>query len=471
MPTLAELAGDLAAGKSSRDLVEECLTRIADPEGEGSRAFLRVDAEQAPAAADFHDRSRRNGAENSPFAGIPISIKDLFDIAGQVTTAGSVALRDAAPATRDATVVARLKAAGFVPIGRTNMSEFAFTGLGVNSHYGTPANAYERTNGRIPGGSSSGAAVSVTDGMAFAALGTDTGGSCRIPAALCGLVGFKPTQKRVPLDGAVPLSTSLDSIGPIAASVACCATLDAILAGDDPTALPDFPLDGLRLAVPRTLVFDGIDTHVGRAFAAAQTALSRAGARIADIPLQELSEIPRMNAKGGFAAAESYPYHRPLIETKRGFYDPRVLTRIMRGTEQSAADYIDLVAARKDFIRRVRALTAPYDALLLPTVPIVAPRIRDLEPEDAYRDINLLLLRNPTVANFLDACSISVPCHDAGEAPVGLMLIGHHGDDRRLLAMAGAIERVVASRQIAERNSRARVPQTGTEGIRNRATA
>jgi aspartyl-tRNA(Asn)/glutamyl-tRNA(Gln) amidotransferase subunit A len=444
MPTLADLSDALAVGRTSRDLTEECLARIADTEGEGRRAFIKVHADQARAAADFHDQSRRNGAASSRFAGIPVSIKDLFDIAGDVTTAGSIVLRDTLPARRDAVAVARLKAAGFIPVGRTNMTEFAFSGLGINPHYGTPLNAYDRKAGRIPGGSSSGAAVSVTDGMAHAGLGTDTGGSCRIPAALCGLVGFKPTAKRVPLAGAVPLSSSLDSIGPIAASVACCAALDAVLAGEEEGDLPDFPLDGLRLAVPQTLVFDGIDSEVARAFAAAQSKLGAAGVRISDIALRELSELARINSKGGFAAVESYAFHRALIAAKRDLYDLRVLSRIMRGSEQDAADYIDLVSARNDFTRRVRAVTAPYDALLMPTVPIVAPRLRDLQSEEDYGRINLSLLRNPTLANFLDGCSISIPCHRHGDAPVGLMLIGQHGDDARLLAIAGAIESVVA---------------------------
>lgn len=446
MPTLTELACTLTDGARSRDLVEQCLDRIAAPEGEGSRAFLKVHAEQARAAADYHDRIRHNGAATSPFAGLPVSIKDLFDIAGDTTTAGSVAWRDAQPATRDAAAVTRLKAAGFIPIGRTNMTEFAFSGLGINPHYGTPLNAYDRANARIPGGSSSGAAVSVTDGMAAAALGTDTGGSCRIPAALCGLVGYKPTAKRVPRDGVVPLSMSLDSVGSIAASVACCAVLDAVLAGQEPLPRPEFPLAGLRLAVPQTLVFDGIDAQVSRAFSAALTALSQAGARITDIPLHELAELARINSKGGFAAAEGYAVHRPFLEAKATRYDPRVLSRILRGREQDAADYIDLLRARADFIRRVRAIVAPFDALLMPTVPIVAPRLRDLEAEDAYRDINLMMLRNPTIANFLDSCSISLPCHAEGDAPVGLMLIGHHDGDNHLLAIASTLENFLRPR-------------------------
>jgi aspartyl-tRNA(Asn)/glutamyl-tRNA(Gln) amidotransferase subunit A len=444
MRTLTQLKAELAGGGSSRGLVEQCLARIGDRAGEGERVFLKVHDADALAAADFYDRLRARGAAPSPFAGIPVSIKDLFDLAGDVTTAGSRALKDAEPAARDAPSVARLRAAGFIPIGRTNMTEFAFSGLGINPHYGTPLNPYDRRAGRIPGGSSSGAAVSVTDAMAFGALGTDTGGSCRIPAALCGIVGFKPTARRVPTAGAFPLSTSLDSVGPLAATVECCALLDAVLAGEPAAELAPFPVAGLRMAVPQTTVLDGLEPGVARAFEAALDVLRKAGARIVDIPLRELAELPQINAKGGFAAAESYAIHRALIAKAEKTYDPQVLTRILRGQEQSAADYIDLVAARADFIRRVAAVTAPYDALLMPTTPLTAPRLADLAADDSYRKVNFLMLRNPAIVNFLDRCSISLPCQRAGDAPVGLMLIGEHGADRRLLAIAAAIEQVVS---------------------------
>src|SRR5215472_3588912 len=294
MWTLAQSARDLATGTSSRSLVEECLARVLDVTGEGKRAFLKVHADQALAAADYVDTLRRYGTAPSPFAGIPISVKDLFDVAGDVTTAGSVILRDAPPAQHDAPAIARLRAAGFIAIGRTSMTEFAFSGLGINPHYDTPRNPYDRAAARIPGGSSSGAAVSVTDGMAFGAIGTDTGGSCRIPAALCGIVGFKPTAHRVPTQGAFPLSTSLDSIGPLAATVECCAVVDAVLAGEPSVDLAPFPLAGLRMAVPQTLVLEGVEPAVARAFEAALAALRKAGARIVDIPLRELAELAQI---------------------------------------------------------------------------------------------------------------------------------------------------------------------------------
>ena len=444
MRTLAQSARDLAAGTSSRSLVEECLARILDPAGEGRRTFLKVHADQARAAADYVDTLRRHGAAPSRFAGIPISVKDLFDIAGDITTAGSVALRDAPAATRDATVVARIRAAGLIPIGRTNMTEFAFSGVGLNPHYDTPRNPYDRATGRMPGGSSSGAAVSVTDGMAVGALGTDTGGSCRIPAAVCGIVGYKPTAKRIPTDGVLPLSFSLDSVGPLAPAVACCAALDAIMAGDEPDGLSPWRLDGLRLAAPQTMVLDGMDSTVAGAYGDALSRLSKAGAKIVDMPFVEFNDITTLNRYGGFAASEAYAWHHRLIETKGALYDPRVLVRIMRGKDQDATQYIELIRARADLIRRVAAISGQFDALIMPTVPIVAPSLASLEAEEQFRTVNVLMLRNNTIANVLDRCAISIPCHRHGDAPVGLMLVGEHGADRRLFSIAAAVEQIVS---------------------------
>jgi aspartyl-tRNA(Asn)/glutamyl-tRNA(Gln) amidotransferase subunit A len=449
MRTLWRSAHDLATGTSSRLLVEDCLARIVDAGGEGRRAFLKVHADQARVAADYIDTLRRHGAAPSRFAGIPVSVKDLFDIAGDVTTAGSVALRDAPAAKRDAAVVARMRAAGFIPIGRTNMTEFAYSGVGLNPHYGTPCNPYDRATGRIPGGSSSGAAVSVADGMAVAALGTDTGGSCRIPAALCGIVGCKPTARRIPTDGVLPLSFTLDSVGPLAPTVACCAALDAVMAGEEPDDLTPYRVDGLRLAAPQTVVLDGLDQAVATAHADALSRLAKAGTKIVDLPLAELNDIGTLNRYGGFAASEAYAWHRRLIETRGSMYDPRVLVRMMRGKDQDAAHYIELIRARADLIGRVAAISGHYDALIMPTVPIIAPPLAWLEAEEQFRAVNLLVLRNTAIANVLDRCAISIPCHRRGEAPVGLMLVGEHGADRRLFAIAAAVEKIV-SPQLSE---------------------
>ena len=446
-PTLRKLAADLAAGHvTSAALVEACLESIENPSGEGARAFIAVDADGARAAAAEIDAGRARGDSlPSAFAGIPISIKDLFDIRGQVTRAGSRVLETAPPALRDAEAVARLRRAGFVLIGRTNMTEFAFSGLGLNPHYGTPRNAWRRADGAIPGGSSSGAAISVTDGMAHAALGTDTGGSCRIPAAFNGLAGFKPTERRVAKGGAVPLSQTLDTVGPIARSVACCAALDAVLSGEAAPRLGDAPLTGLRFAVPQSLVLDSVDASTGSAFTRALRRLSAAGAHVEEIALKELLEIPAINAKGGFAAYEAYRWHEKLIAEHSAAYDPRVLVRIRRGAEQTDADYAELKRVRADWIARVSGLLAGYDAFLAPTVPIAPPLLKDLEDDADYGRINLLALRNPGVVNLLDGCSISTPMHQAGEPPAGLMISALGGQDHRVLQIAHAVECLFAA--------------------------
>jgi aspartyl-tRNA(Asn)/glutamyl-tRNA(Gln) amidotransferase subunit A len=443
-PTLASLADDLENGRTSaRKLVDECLARIADTSGEGARAFLHVDAEAAIEAAEAMDRLREVKAAPSRFAGIPISIKDLFDIKGQVTRAGSRALDDSAPAEADAPVVARLRRAGFVVIGRTNMTEFAYSGIGINPHYGTPKSAWQRGVGHVPGGSSSGAAVSVVDRMAHGALGTDTGGSCRIPAAYNGIVGFKPTQRRVPLEGGVPLSFTLDSFGPLARSVGCCAVLDAVLANEPIVPLQPRPIRGMRLAVPTTVALDELDDEVTRTFERALETLSRQGALIERIAVPEFLDVGVINSKGGFAAAESYAWHRYLIVSHGDVYDPRVYTRILRGEAISAADYIDLLEARKSLIARATARLTPYDALVLPTTANTPPRIADLAEDKAFTKANLLSLRNCTLINMIDGCAISLPAHREGEVPVGLMLAASGGSDRRIFELAAAMEDVI----------------------------
>jgi aspartyl-tRNA(Asn)/glutamyl-tRNA(Gln) amidotransferase subunit A len=444
-PTIAALADDLENGRTSaRKIVDACLARIADESGEGARTFIHVDAEAAIEAADAMDRLRAAKAAPSPFAGIPVSIKDLFDIKGQVTRAGSRALEDSAPAKADAVVVARLRRAGFVVIGRTNMTEFAYSGIGINPHFGTPKSTWQRNVGHVPGGSSSGAAVSVADNMAHGALGTDTGGSCRIPAAYNGIVGFKPTQRRVPLEGGVPLSFTLDSFGPLARSVACCAVLDAVLADEPIVPLQPRPIKGMRLAVPTTLVLDELDDEVARAFDRALEQLSRQGAVIERTTVPEFLDVGVMNANGGFSAAESYAWHRYLIASKGDVYDQRVLMRIMRGENLSAADYVDLIGARKSLIARSAARIAPYDALVLPTTANTPPRIADLAHDDkAFAKTNLLSLRNCTLINMIDGCAISLPCHREGEVPVGLMLAAAGGADRRIFELAAGMETAI----------------------------
>ncbi|HSS83018.1 MAG TPA: amidase [Reyranella sp.] len=441
-PTIGQLAADLAAGRTtSRTLTEEALDRIGDAKGEGKRAFIKVYKTQALAAADASDVLRKAGIVASPLSGIPVSIKNLCDVAGEITLSGSRALDDAPPAEEDAPVVARLRAAGAVIVGSTNMSEFAFSGVGFNPHYGTPGNPADRK--RVPGGSSSGAAVSVADRMAVAALGTDTGGSVRIPAAVCGIVGFKPTARRVPIDGVVPLSTSLDSIGPLANSVECCAIVDAVFAGQ-PIEVPEaVHLTGLRFAVPRHFVMDDLHPVVAKAFERALKTLAAKGVKVEEIDLPQLDELPAINAKGGFAASEAYAWHKELIARRGGDYDPLVAPRIRRGAEMSAADYIELLGKRADLQKRVAAVTANYDAVAMPTCAIVAPTLDEVATPEGFTRKNMLLLRNTTVGNFLDRCSISLPCHEVGELPVGFMLMSEAMADKRLLAMARSVAPVV----------------------------
>jgi aspartyl-tRNA(Asn)/glutamyl-tRNA(Gln) amidotransferase subunit A len=443
-PTLAGLAAQLAQGSTtSRALVEQCLGRIEDPAGEGSRAFMLVMREQALAAADAIDQLRKAGVDCPPNAGIPVSIKDLFDISGQVTRAGSKALADAPAATADAATVARLRRAGFIVIGRTNMTEFAFSGVGLNPHYGTPKSIWDRETGRIPGGSSSGAAVSVADGMAHMGLGTDTGGSCRIPAAFNGIVGFKPTAIRVPTTGAIPLSTTLDSIGPLARTVACCAAVDSVLAGQPLDELRPLAAGGLRLAVAKTIMLGDMDATVAKDLERTLSRLSAAGAWIEHVDVPAFGRIPQVNAKGGFSAPEALAWHKALIERKGGVYDPRVLVRIQRGSEQSGVDYVELVEARRQLVDAFEAQMEDYDALLMPTVPMVAPPISALDKDEDYARINLLALRNPSFINVVDGCAISLPMHRQGEAPTGLMAAAARGRDRHLLRVAAGIEAVL----------------------------
>jgi len=444
-PTIQALAADLAAGRTtSRKLTEEALARIDDAKGEGQRAFIKVWHKQALAAADASDLQRKAGLVASPLAGLPVSIKNLCDVAGETTLSGSKALDDAPPAKADAPVVARLRAAGAVIVGSTNMSEFAFSGVGFNPHYGTPGNPADRK--RVPGGSSAGAAVSVADRMAVAALGTDTGGSVRIPAAVCGIVGFKPTARRVPIDGVIPLSTSLDSIGPLANSVEDCAIVDAVFAAEPINVPEPMPLAGLRLAVPKHFVMDELDTTVAKAFERALKALAAKGVKIDHIDLPQLNELPVINVKGGFAASEAYAWHKELIARRGNVYDPFVAPRILRGKEMSAADYIELLGKRADLCRRVSAITSNYDAVVMPTCAIVAPTLDEVSTAEGFTRKNMLLLRNTTVGNFLDRCGISLPCHAGGELPVGFMLMGEAMADRRVLAMARSAAPVVAAR-------------------------
>jgi aspartyl-tRNA(Asn)/glutamyl-tRNA(Gln) amidotransferase subunit A len=442
MMSLSALALQLREGKiTSRELVEQALAKISDPAGEGARAFLKVDAVGARAAADYCDLMRKRNRAASEFAGIPFSVKDLFDLAGEVTTAGSVVLRDAAPAVADAPAIAALKSAGMIVLGRTSMTEFAYSGVGLNPHYGTPRSTYDRKTGRIPGGSSAGAAVAVADGMCALSIGTDTGGSCRIPAAFNGIVGYKPSTGRVSTRGAYPLSALFDSIGPLANSVACCASADAIMSGAWSGKIAPWDISSLRIGVLKTAVLEGLDAAVASAYERTLDRLSRAGATLVDFVFSELLEMPSLTVKGGIVAAEANAHHRNLMATRGDEYDRRVRMRIDAASGISAADYLSILKRRTEIILRYKCCTQGFDAIALPTVMSVPPPIAALAGDADYLRFNGMSLRNTYMGNFLDCCAISIPMAEQGAAPAGLMLMGSWGQDEALFSIAQSAER------------------------------
>lgn len=440
------MLGNIASGLAGRtvrssELVDDALRRADQPNA--AHVFTdRFDA-AARSLALAADAARDAGAA-SPYLGVPITIKDNLDLGGLPTTAGSTILRKAAPAMADANVVRRLRGEGFIVLGRTNMTEFAFSGLGLNPHYGTPRNPAFPTEERIPGGSSSGAAVAVALDIAAFSIGTDTGGSVRIPAALCGLVGFKPTATAVDRHGVLPLSTTLDTVGIIAKSVACCASAFAIMSGLEHTpAPPRLSLQGARLAVIDNFVFDRIEDYVAACFERALERLARAGATITRLKIPELDRIREMHAHGTLSGAEAYAWHRDHIARDASGYDPRVLSRIAAGASMSAADYITLHERRRRLIADVGVRAQDFDALLAPTVPVIAPLLADLATDERYHASNALMLRNPVIVNLFDGCAISIPCQEPGQAPVGLSVIGLGGTDEQLLRLTAAVEPIL----------------------------
>jgi aspartyl-tRNA(Asn)/glutamyl-tRNA(Gln) amidotransferase subunit A len=427
------------AEPSCRDRLEQALARIADPKGEGARACLTVYADAARKAADAR---KSRSAAIGPLDGVIVSIKDLFDVAGEPTRAGSKILADEArPAKSDAPIVQRLRAAGAVIVAKTNMTEYAFSGIGANPHYGTPGNPHDRT--RVPGGSSAGAPVTVADRMCDIAIGTDTGGSVRIPAALCGLVGFKPSKQRVPTDGAFPLSTTLDSVGPIARTVAECAVADAVMAGEDILPLESIALAGLRFGIAEGLPLDRLDDTVSAAFNAAVARLDGTGVRISRETLTLLDDMVAVNAKGGIAPYEACAIHRDRMARRAGDVDPNVRVRIERGCAISQADYETMVRERRRLVRAMDARLASLDALIMPTTAIVAPTIAEVADEKVFAARNSAMLRNPSIGNFFDLCGISLPL--PARLPVGLMLVARNGHDHRLLRIAAATSQLFAA--------------------------
>ncbi len=444
MDTLNSLAEQLDTGRiTARELTEKAIAQIRQsPEGE--RIFLTVEEEQALLMADHADAMRRAGRHPGRFAGIPISIKDLFDVAGQATRAGSVVLEGAVPAKADAPAIGRLRAAGLVFLGRTNMTEFAYSGVGLNPHYGTPLSVYDRDTGRIPGGSSSGAAVSVAEGIVPVGIGSDTGGSCRIPAAFNGITGYKPSVGRVPVDGAFPLSKTLDSVGPLAASVSCCAATDALMAADWDGVIEERDVGSLRFGIPRHLFFDDVEVPIATAFEASRKRLEAAGVQFVDVEFPELADLPAINANGGISAVEAYSFHSAMIERDGERYDQRVRTRIESGRAISGPDYAALLEKRRYLIGRLQGAMSGLDGLYVPTTPNVPPAVSDVDDDNNYGRLNFFCLRNTFVGNFLNLCAISLPIHEPDSPVAGGMIMARWGEDQALFSSALAVENVVS---------------------------
>jgi aspartyl-tRNA(Asn)/glutamyl-tRNA(Gln) amidotransferase subunit A len=422
---------------SCRDRLEQALHRIADPAGEGVRACLTVYAEGARAAADAADARAAGGANLGPLDGSIVSIKDLFDVAGEPTRAGSKILaEEAKPATADAIVVQRLRAAGAVIVAKTNMTEFAFSGIGANPHFGTPGNPRDRK--RVPGGSSSGAPVAVADGICEIAIGTDTGGSVRVPAGLCGLVGFKPSLQRVPTDGAFPLSKTLDSIGPIAKTVTDCAKADAVMADEKFVPLEQIEIAGLRLAVAVGLPLERLDDTVAGAFSAAMSRLSSAGMNVLPGEFAQFDDMTAINNRGGISPPEACVVHRDRMKRRAADIDPNVRARIERGCAVTAEDYADMFRKRTQLVAAMDEKLKAFDVIAMPTTSIVAPTIAEVADQSVFAARNMAVLRNTSIINFFDLCAVSLPLPDTA-LPVGLMLAARNGQDRMLLRIADAV--------------------------------
>ncbi|MGQ0640737.1 MAG: amidase [Gemmatimonadaceae bacterium] len=444
-PTLAQLQSELTAGRvSSRELTDQALDRIAEPNGEGARTFIRVFADDARVAAIESDARSKRAESRRPLEGIPVSVKDLCDFEGVVTLAGSTVRASEPPAAHDAIVVDRLRAAGAVIVGTTNMNEFAMGTPGTNPHYGTPRNPWDRATGRVPGGSSSGAAVSVSDGMCAVAVGSDTAGSIRVPSGFCGLTGFKPTARRVPLTGIFPLSPSLDSIGPIGRSVACCMTVDAVLAGEATSDIARRDVASLRLGALTTLVLQDLEPLVATMYDAALRKLRRAGASVVDVSLPVIDGIPDVFKNGGISIYEAYRYHRPLLDRAQGEYDPIVSRRLRVGSVITESEYHDLLRTRAAMIQQANEATQGFDAVLMPTCPMVAPSIASVQDMDRWQAVHRRLLYPNSIANVLDRCALTLPLQRDGEPPVGLTLMGGAMQDRSLFGVGLVIERTLA---------------------------
>lgn len=418
--------------------VERALARVHEvTPAELGRIFARLDPARVRSAAREADTTAEAGAR-LPLHGLTVSIKDLFDEAGEVTGAGSAVLLGAPPAAEDAPAVARLRAAGAVPFGRTTMTEFAYSGVGLNPHYGTCGNAADPR--RIPGGSTSGGAVAAARGLCDVALGSDTGGSVRVPAALNGLAGFKPSQAAVPRAGVFPLSGSFDSVGPLAADVETCALVHAVLSETEGRLDPLAGVRGLRIGALQGFWTDGLDAAVAGDLQAALDALSRAGAEIEDVQAPFLEVAGRCNRV--IVACEAHAIHAGRMAALEEGGDPLILRRLRFAETVTPEQEAEARALRAEAMAGWRRLCADYDVLLAPTVATVAPLL--WEAHEDFDRLNGLMLRNTGAINFADGCAATLPMQAPGELPTGLMLCGAPGADWRCLDIASRIELLVA---------------------------
>ena len=449
---LQTLAGALQRGELSPvELTQYYLERIDRLNG-AFNAYLHVEPERAVAAARAAEQALLAGDSVGPLHGIPIALKDLIDVAGMPTAGGSVVYRDMP--TRDATVTRRLRQAGAIVLGKAHQVELAFGGVGTNSHYGTPWNPWDTVTHRAPGGSSSGSAVCVAADLAPAAIGTDTGGSVRIPAALCGLVGLKPTFGRVSKAGLMPLDSQLDCAGPLARTVADAALLYQAIAGPDPEdatthALPlDDPLAtlyddvaGTRLRIPREYFWDDVDPEVEAAVRASVQTFADLGLDVDEIAIEELDDVAEVRARGRLIAVEAYLNFGAEIESDPSGFDPVVLSRVQDGESMRAYEYMSIKRDNARLRARFAQSTRHIDVLLAPTTPVVAPAVDDIDDRERYAETNLLLLRNTSAANALGLCAISVPCGFTRDGlPIGLQLIAPACGELLLLRLARAYE-------------------------------
>jgi aspartyl-tRNA(Asn)/glutamyl-tRNA(Gln) amidotransferase subunit A len=430
---------------STKEYVVQCIENIKNISGEGAKAFLYIAQDEAIATAHSQDILLEKGLQIGPLSGVTVSIKDLFDIAGQVTASGSNVLRNNSPATEDSEVVSRIRRAGGIVVGRTNMTEFAYSGLGLNPHFGTPLNPYDRSNGRIPGGSTSGGAISVTDQMALIAIGSDTGGSCRIPAALCGIVGFKPTASRYSMAGVLPLSRSLDSVGILASSVQCCQIIDGVLFDGSKGDNFEVPISRINIGIVDNVVLDGMDGDVKKNYLRTIEILEKSGANLRTINSKVFERVIQLQGQPKIVSAEANSEYENILALKGEEVDPRVSSRIVKGKEISSAVYIKTLVERKLLIQAWRQEFSNDDVWVMPTVPVIAPLLNDLSSDEEYFKYNSLMLRNPGLINFLDGCALSIPNHFAEEPPTGIMLASPGSDDETLLRCGLAVEKMLSS--------------------------